>query len=254
VAKAIFLFSQKGGAGKTTTAVNLAAALAFSCHRTLLVDCDPQGSATCSSGIIHPKPEFSLSDILFSGCKAEKCIVQSRLPNLKTIPAPAEPTIEERARLCRDGNHSILREALGVVQDRFDFILFDTPASDWPLIVQAATAAEFVLFILKADYLSFRHLEKSITNIRSIKNRYNPGLRSAGIMLNMYDPEDRDSMRILESCRMHLSRCLFQTVVRTDRQVGATALLGCPIVVTDCNGEGAQGYMQLSGELIERVQ
>lgn len=254
MAKAIFVFSQKGGSGKTTTAVNLAAALAFSCHRTLLVDCDPQGSATCSSGIIHRHPEFSLADILYARTGIERCMFQSRLPNLKVIPGPSEPTVEQRGVLGRDGNHAILRTALDAVQDRFDFILCDTPASDWPFITQAAAAADFVLFVLKADFFSFRHLEKGITNLRAIKSRYNPALKSAGIVVNMYAPEEPESAQIYQSCQAHLARSMFQTSIRTDRQVGAAALRGSPVIVNDCESESARGYLRLSEELIARVQ
>jgi hypothetical protein len=96
VAKAILVFSQKGGWGKTTTAVNFAAVLAFCCHRTLLVDCDPQGAATCSSGSIHSKPEFSLAGILYARTGIERCMFQSRPPNLEVVRGPFEPTIEQR--------------------------------------------------------------------------------------------------------------------------------------------------------------
>jgi chromosome partitioning protein len=103
--------------------------------------------------------------------------------------------------LGRDSNHLILRQALEGIQDRFDYILLDTPASDWPFITLAAAAADFVLFVLKADYFAFRHFEKGITNLRAIKVRYNPGLKSAGILVNMFAPEEPGSARIFESCR-----------------------------------------------------
>ena len=254
MAKAIFVFSQKGGSGKTTTAVNLAAALAFSCRRTLLVDCDPQGSATCSSGIIHPRPEFSLADVLYARTGIERCMFQSRLANLKVVPGPCEPTVEQRGVLGRPGSETLLRHALDAVRERFDFILFDTPASDWPFITQAAAAAEFVLFVLKADFFSFRHLEKGITSLRAVKHRYNPELKSVGIALNMVAPDEPESAQIVRSCRAHLGRSLFSTTIRTDRRVGAAALQGVPVVVNDCESDAARSYLGLSEELIARVQ
>ena len=254
MAKTICLFSQKGGAGKTTTAVNLAAAFALLRKRTLLVDCDPQGAATDTICTIPHYPEFNLSDVLLGRVNIAKAIVQGCLHFLKVVPAPFEASIEERLKLGENGKQTVLKRALASIRDRFDYIFIDTPASDWPYILNASAASDFVLLVLKADYLAFRILGQGINNICMFKKRYNPNLKSAGVVLNMFDADDPGSIRVLHSSQKHLSKWQFKTIVPKDSLIAAAPLSGKPLVVSNFKAPATQCYLQLAKELMGRLK
>jgi chromosome partitioning protein len=253
MAKTICLFSQKGGAGKTTTAVNLAAVFALLRKRTLLVDCDPQGAATTMICTIPHHPEFNLSDVLLGSVKIEKAIVQGCLHYLKVVPAPFEASIEDRLKLNENGRQTVLKRALASIRDSFDYIFIDTPASDWAYIINAAAASDFVLLVLKADYLSFQFLGQSIDNIGTVKKRYNPNLKSAGIVFNMYDADEQGSIRVLQSSQKHLSKWQFKTIIPKDPLIAASPLLGKPLIVSNFKASATQCYLQLATELLGRL-
>lgn len=254
MAKTICLFSQKGGAGKTTTAVNLAAVFALLRKRTLLVDCDPQGAATGTICTIPQHAEFNLSDVLMGNVKIEKAIVQGCLNFLKVIPAPVDASIEYRLKLSENANQTALNRKLASIKDSFDYILIDTPASDWPYIINTLAASDYVLLVLKADYLAFRFLGKSIDNIRIVKKRYNPKLKPVGVVLNMFDKDDRGSIRVLHSSQKYLSKWLLKTIIPKDSLIGLSPLLGKPLVVSNFKAPVTQCYLHLAKELMERLR
>lgn len=253
MARTICLFSQKGGVGKTTTVVNLAAALALSGQRTLLVDCDPQGSATLMSGLIPQRYALHLDDALSGKAKAEDLILQGCLHHLKIIPAPRETSLADRQRWNPAGNASLLKKALAGIALHFDYILIDTPASDWPFIMKGITAADFLLILLRADYLAFRFLGRGLDNIQMIRQQHNPGLKLAGIVLTMYDEADESSRLIFSNARKYLSRWLFRTVIPRDREIGASPLFGKPLVVCQNHHPAARRFLKLGHELREKT-
>jgi len=253
MAKTICLFSQKGGVGKTSTAVNLAAVLGLARKRTLLVDGDPQGAATAIIGTIPCHPEFNLSDVLLGGVAIEKAIVPSCLHFTRVLAAPSESAGVGRLKLDENNQPLRLKHALDRIRDVFDYIVIDTPTSDWPYITKASSAADVVLLVLSTDYLAFRLLGKSINNIRSIKNRYNPGLKFVGVLLNLYDENDRNSVRVLHAAQTHLAEMLFNTIIPRATNIRTSALLGKPYVVSHFKETATQCYIRLAKELIGRL-
>jgi len=253
VGKAVCIFSQKGGAGKTTTVVNLAAALALLRKRTLLVDMNPHESATSMVSVLSHRYHASLRDVIARRVPVENVIIPSCLHHLKVLPSPADASLEDRMRLSRLELPWFMRNALARVKDDFDYILIDTPPSDWSYISHAAAASDHLLVILRADLLSFRSFAKNLDIIKAIKVRFNPHLKLAGIALTMYDPEEEGSALALSNAQRDLSKRLFRTLIFKDREIAASALAGKPIVVSEYDSNGARRFRLLADELIERI-
>jgi chromosome partitioning protein len=252
VGKAICVFGQKGGAGKTTTVVNLAAALSLSAKRTLLIDVDPQGSATAMVSVLSRRYRYSLQDVIMQGVPVERAIVQGCLHHLKVLPAPPNTSLNDHLRVCRSAPGA-LQNALAPIRDAFDYILMDAPTSDWSYITHAAAACDYLLFILRADYQTFRFLSKSLEILKTIKTRFNPKLKLAGIVLTLYDPRDEECVWILRKALQHLPKWLFRTLIPRDSAIAASALAEKPIVVSDYDGAGARSFRFLANEFVERI-
>jgi chromosome partitioning protein len=252
VGKAICIFGQRGSAGKTTTAVNLAAALAISGRRVLLIDLDPQGAATAMVSALRRRCLFSLRDVLIDRVPIERAIVQGCLPNLKVLPAPLNSILNERMHTSRT-SPSVLQDALAPIKKNFEYILIDTPVPDWFYISPAAVASDYLLLILRAEFLIFNFLGKNLDAIQTIKTQFNPQLKLAGIILTMYNPSDERCVWILRKTLCHLPKWLFRTLIPKDYAIAVSAPIGKPIVVYDADGKSARSFRFLADEFVERV-
>lgn len=253
VGKTICIFGQKGGAGKTTTVVNLAAALALSGKRTLLIDADQQGSATAMVSVLSQRYLFSFQDVILQRVPIERAIVQGCLHHLKVVPAPLNATLDDRMLVSRSDLPGHLRNALVPIKDNFEYILMDTPASDWSYFSHVAVASDYLLFILRADFMNLRFLSKSLDIIKTIKTRFNPQLKLAGIILTMYDSNDEACVWFLREALRHLQKWLFRPLISKDRAIVASALVEKPIVVSDYDGISARSFRFLADEFVERI-
>jgi chromosome partitioning protein len=252
--KIICVFNQKGGVGKTLTAVNLSAGLALSGKRTLLVDCDPQGSATAISGAGQENFSFTLQDALSGQVQARDIIVQSCLYHLKVFPAPTAMSLAILHQPASTGNEKLLKRLLADLISDFDFIVIDTPSSHEIFTVNAPTAADAILIPLQSEYLAYRNLKKNFEILRSIKKAYNPDLKLVGILLIMYEENGDISHRIFQSACKHLGSRLFDTIIPRDVRIAESPTLLKPLVVADASTVGAKNYLKLADEVMVRMQ
>lgn len=250
----ICIFNQKGGVGKTTTAVNLSAAFALTGKQTMLVDCDPQGSATSISGAVPKKFSSTLKDAMMGNVSMNDIIVDSCLYHLKVIPAPSEFSLIELQQFSASENEMTLKRLLDGLEADFDFIVIDSPSSYGIFIVNAVIASDAVLIPLQGEYLAFRNLNANLKSLQDIKQTYHPDLKLAGILLTMYDTNGDTSSRIYKSARKHLGDRLLNTIIPRDNKTAESPSLGKPLVVNDLNADGAQNYLKLADELMARVQ
>lgn len=254
MSKVICIFNQKGGVGKTITAVNLSAALALAGQQTLLVDCDPQGSATAISGASQDCFSFTLKDVIAGRVQSREAIVQSCLYHLKVFPVTTAMSLAFFHRPSAAGNENLLKRLLVDLTSDFDFIVIDTPSFHEMISVTAPTAADAILIPLQSEFLAFRNLKKNFEILQAIKKSHNPTLKLVGILLTMYDENGVISRRIFKSARKHLGNRLFDTIIPRDIKIAESPALQKPLVVFDVDSEGAKNYLKLADEVMVRMQ
>jgi chromosome partitioning protein len=252
--KIICIFNQKGGVGKTLTAVNLSAAFALFGKRTLLVDCDPQGSATAISGASQEHLSFALQDAISSQVQAKNIIVQGCLYHLKVFPAPTAVSLAIGHQPSTARNNKLLKGMLSNLLSDYDFIVIDTPSFHKIFSVDALTAADAVLIPLQCEYLAYRNLRKNLEFLQAIKKAYNPPLKPVGILLTMYDENGDISRQILHSARKHFGPRLFDTIISRDLRIAESPSLEKPLVVVDVTSAGAKNYLKLAQEVMDRMK
>lgn len=246
--------NQKGGVGKTTSAVNLAAILGQTGYRTLLVDLDPQGSATSGVGVAKKSLRFSVADLLIGGCRAEDAVLTTGFDHLDLLPANMSLSAAEYDLL--DGEeerHSRLRAALQPLRERYDFILFDCPPSLGMLTVNALSAADCVVIPMQCEYYALEGLTQLSATIERIRKRYNPRLRVAGILVTMYNGRLSLSADVLAELKKHYGDRVFETQVSRNVRLTEAPGFGQPACYYDRNAKGVKEYEKVAEELLSRL-
>lgn len=244
--------NQKGGVGKTTTAVNLAASLVATRRKVLLVDLDPQGNATMGSGVDKYNLDNSLYEVLTRKCEIKDAIVHSEGGGYDILPANADLTAAEVELINVIGRELRLKRALQEVSGRYDYILIDCPPSLSMLTVNAMVAAEAAFIPMQCEYFALEGLSALMETIDSIREAYNPDLRIEGLLRTMYDPRAGLTNDVSAQLQSHFGDKLYDTVIPRNIRLAEAPSHGVPALVYDRTSRGALAYLALAGEMNRR--
>jgi chromosome partitioning protein len=248
----IAIANQKGGVGKTTTAVNLGACLAALHFRTLLVDFDPQGNASSGVGCERDAVEHSVYDVLAGRVSARGAIVGTTVPMLDLIAAKTDLAAAEIELVGEDNREHILRDSLADVVDDYDFIVLDCPPSLSLITLNALCAANTVLIPIQAEYYALEGLARLLETVEMLKKSLNPGLRIEGMLITMHDARNNLSRQVEDEVRSHFPAHTYQTVIQRNVRLSESPSHGTPIITYDIDSRGARNYMALAKEFVER--
>ena len=248
--------NQKGGEGKTTTAVNLAASLAAAEHRVLLVDLDPQGNASSSLGYPRGSVERGSYDVILGEAAIDEVIMGSELPTLGVVPASADLAGAEIELVGVDRRESALADALRPLRDadRYDFVILDCPPSLGLLTLNALVAADRVLVPMQAKYFSLEGLSALTSTIDRVRDAFNPDLGLEGIVFCMFDRRTKLAQEVVAQVREHFGNLVYDVVIPQNIRLSESPSFGKPALLYDIESKGAQAYLQLARELLSRME
>jgi chromosome partitioning protein len=250
MAQIICIANQKGGVGKTTTAVNLSAALAISEKRTLLVDCDPQANATTGVGLDKARLTRTLYHGMIGEAGADAVIVDSQIEYLKIMPSRVELIGFDVEMIDRPQREQALRRLLTPVAGNFDYIVIDCPPSLSLLTVNAMTAADALLIPLQCEFYALEGLSQLVQTFQRIKSGLNPQLKIAGVLLTMFDRRTNLSHQVAEDAENHFKNLVFKTTIPRNVRLGEAPSYGQPIMLYDAMSPGAVSYFSLAKEIM----
>ena len=250
--KVIAIANQKGGVGKTTTAVNLASSLVFLEKRVLLIDADPQANATSALGLDIENSNYGLYHLLIGKASAEEATHESNQENLWIIPSQVDLVGAEIELVDQEKREFKLKLALQKIQNKYDYIIIDCAPSLGLISLNALTASTNVLIPIQCEYFALEGLGKLLNTIRSVQNLQNPDLEIEGMLLTMYDSRLRLSNQIVEEVRQHFQKLVFDTIIARNVRLSEAPSFGEPILIYDANSKGADNYLNLAREILTR--
>tara|TARA_R110002012_G_scaffold319389_2_gene539714 strand:- start:103365 stop:104129 length:765 start_codon:yes stop_codon:yes gene_type:complete len=250
--KIIAIANQKGGVGKTTTSINLAASLGVLEKKVLLIDADPQANATSGLGIDVETVEIGTYQLLEHSNSAREAIVKTDTPNLDIIPAHIDLVAIEIELVDKEEREYMLKKALADIIDDYDFILIDCAPSLGLLTLNALTAAHAVIIPIQCEYFALEGLGKLLNTIKSVQKIHNPELDIEGLLLTMYDSRLRLSNQVVEEVQKHFNDMVFQTIIQRNVRLSEAPSYGESIINYDAASKGASNYLSLAKEIINK--
>ena len=250
--KTITIANQKGGVGKTTTAINLAASLAALESKVLIVDADPQANATSGIGFDVRNIKTSIYECLIDDVNPKDIVLTSEIDNLYLVPSHIDLVGAEIEMLNLPNREKKLKQVIGKIKDDYDFVLVDCSPSLGLLTVNALTAADSVIIPVQCEYFALEGLGKLLNTIKIIQNRLNPDLEIEGFLLTMYDSRLRLSNQVVEEVRKHFQQMVFDTIIQRNIKLSEAPSFGKPVLMYDVNSKGSINHLNLARELLQK--
>ena len=250
----IAVANQKGGVGKTTTSINLAACLAEKGKKVLAVDMDPQGNLTSGLGVDKDSVEKSIYELIIGEVDINEVINKEVLENLDIIPTSIDLSAAEIELIGVDDKEYILRNAIDQVKDQYDFVIIDCPPSLSMLTINAMTTADSVIVPIQCEYYALEGLSQLIHTVELVKDRLNSKLEIEGVVFTMYDARTNLSLQVVENVKDNLQQNIYKTIIPINIRLAEAPSYGLPINKYDPKSTGAESYMRLADEVIEREE
>ena len=250
--KTIAIANQKGGVGKTTSAINLAASLAVLEYKTLLIDADPQANATSGVGFDPREVQKSIYECIIDQTDPRTVITETETPNLFLLPAHIDLVGAEIEMINLPGRELMMKNALAPIKEEYDFIIIDCSPSLGLVTVNSLTAADSVIIPVQCEYFALEGLGKLLNTIKIVQTRLNPDLEIEGILLTMFDTRLRLSKQVVEEVKMHFQDMVFDTIINRNTRLGEAPSFGKSIIMHDAGSVGAINYLNLAREILEK--
>lgn len=250
--KVIAIANQKGGVGKTTTAINLAASLAVLEKKVLLIDADPQANSTSGTGFEIRNIKTSIYECLIDEVHPKDIVLKTQIENFDLIPSHIDLVGSEIEMLNQQNREKVMLRTIEKIKDDYDFVLIDCCPSLGLLTVNALTAADSVIIPVQCEYFALEGLGKLLNTIKIIQNRLNPDLKIEGFLLTMYDTRLRLSNQVVEEVKKHFEQMVFSTIIQRNVKLGEAPSYGQPIVLYDATSKGSVNYLNLARELLQK--
>ena len=248
----IAIANQKGGVGKTTTSINLTAALAEAGKKVLVIDIDPQGNTTSGFGIDKNDLDDTVYELILGECSINDCIIKDVFPNVSVLPSNVNLAAAEIELIGVEKKEFILKKEVDYIKDQYDYILIDCPPSLSMLTVNAMTTANSVLVPIQCEYYALEGLSQLIHTVNLVKERLNPELDMEGVVFTMYDSRTNLSMQVVENVKNHLNQNIYNTLIPRNIRLAEAPSYGIPITKYDPKSAGAEAYRNLAKEVMKK--